>query len=588
MDKAAADKAAADKAATEKAAADKATADEAAADKATATAAVVPLPPPPHTGMTDLAEALWAHPRSRRIARECAVHPFLSGLFDGTLLLAHFNSYIAQDSYYLKAFQAAYVRGNQLAVETGDVSLASEFLQLACGVDDELKMHNAYVRELGIDVGAVQPLPATSAYVAFLGCHDAAHDARTQLMVLAATMTPCMRLYAFLGRTLADAHARDPSIAAARPAPYERWIAEYNTPDFEALAVTLETLLGKAAASVPDAQDLCERAYLRAMDLELEFFSAHAAAPTSTNAVRRALLAAAAVPPPRVLIVAGSDSGGGAGIQADIKACCAGGVFSMSAVTALTAQNTCGVLGVFPVPAGFVREQIRACIDDLGADVLKTGMLASADVVECIVAEVRRARMRRAHPALVVVADPVMVSTSGHALLDPSAVACVRETLLPVATILTPNLHEARLLLGMDEDAELESEGAMIQAAMQLLKLGPKWVLLKGGHGEGEGSLDVLVGGGPACDDGEGDVPVPVVKLLRSARIRTKHTHGTGCSLASSVAAGLAAGLTVPDAVEAAKDYVHGAIVHSAHLALGAGEQGPLNHMWSARGAVAW
>ena len=261
----------------------------------------------------------------------------------------------------------------------------------------------------------------------------------------------------------------------------------------------------------------------------------------------------------------------------------------MSAVTALTAQNTCGVLGVFPVPAGFVSEQIRACIDDIGADVLKTGMLTSADVVECVVAEVRRARMRRAHPALVVVADPVMVSTSGHALLDPSAVACVRDTLLPIATILTPNLHEARLLLEMDEDAELESEGAMIEAAMQLLKLGPQWVLLKGGHGDGEDSLDVLVGGVPACDDEERDnVPVPVVKLLRSARIRTKHTHGTGCSLASSIAAGLAAGLTVPDAVVAAKDYVHGAIVHSAHLALGAGEQGPLNHMWSARGAVAW
>jgi hydroxymethylpyrimidine/phosphomethylpyrimidine kinase len=255
----------------------------------------------------------------------------------------------------------------------------------------------------------------------------------------------------------------------------------------------------------------------------------------------------------RVLIIAGSDSGGGAGIQADIKAVTALGAFAMTAITALTAQNTLGVHGVLPVPLEFLRQQIAVVLDDLGADALKTGMLADSATIEAVCDEIT-ARV----PGLPLVADPVMVAKGGHALLVPEAAETLKRRLLPIATVLTPNLPEAEALCGF----AIADVGAMHQAAKELLALGPKAVLLKGGHLPGDEVVDLLATGAR-------------MEIFRDRRIDTRHTHGTGCTLASAVAAGLAQGLSLRDSVLRARAYVRAAI--AAAPGFGAGH-GPLNH----------
>ncbi|MEV4614826.1 bifunctional hydroxymethylpyrimidine kinase/phosphomethylpyrimidine kinase [Kitasatospora sp. NPDC049258] len=257
--------------------------------------------------------------------------------------------------------------------------------------------------------------------------------------------------------------------------------------------------------------------------------------------------------PPRVLTVAGSDSGGGAGIQADLKAMLALGVHGMSVITAVTAQNSLGVQGYWELPADAVRAQFRSVVDDIGVQAVKTGMLASVELVE-VVSELL------AGVGAPVVVDPVGVSKHGDALLVAEAVATVRERLLPVATLATPNLHEVTQLTGI----EVTGQHGMRPAAEALLELGPEWVLVKGGHLEGE-AADLLVG----SDGSE--------HWYRAPRYDNRHTHGTGCTLASSIAAELAKGAAVPEAVAAAKEYVTGAI--AAGFALGAGI-GPVDHGW--------
>jgi len=253
----------------------------------------------------------------------------------------------------------------------------------------------------------------------------------------------------------------------------------------------------------------------------------------------------------RVLVVAGSDSGGGAGIQADIKAITAMGAYAATAITALTAQDTEGVRAVHPVPLDFVALQIRMSLDDIGADCLKTGMLADAPTIEAVCDAL-------AGSGLPLVADPVMVATSGARLLDPSAVETLKRRLLPLATLLTPNLPEAEVLSGMAiPDAE-----AMTRAAELMLTLGVPAVLLKGGHLPGPVLRDVL-----ATEDG--------VEVFESPRIDTRHTHGTGCTLASAIAAGIAQGMPLRDAVARARAYVAAAIRAAPGLGRG---HGPLDH----------
>jgi len=255
----------------------------------------------------------------------------------------------------------------------------------------------------------------------------------------------------------------------------------------------------------------------------------------------------------RVLIIAGSDSGGGAGIQADLKAVTALGAFGMTAITALTAQNTLGVHGVLPVPLEFLRQQIAVVLDDLGADALKTGMLADRATIDAVCDEITA----RA-PGLPLVADPVMVAKGGHPLLVPEAAETLKHRLLPLAAVLTPNLPEAEALCGF----AIQDVRAMHEAAKALLALGPKAVLLKGGHLPGDEVVDLLATGAR-------------IEIFRDRRIQTRHTHGTGCTLASAVAAGLAQGMSLRDSVIRARAYVRAAI--AAAPGYGAGH-GPLNH----------
>ena len=254
--------------------------------------------------------------------------------------------------------------------------------------------------------------------------------------------------------------------------------------------------------------------------------------------------------PPRILIVAGSDSGGGAGLQADLKTVLALGGYGMTAVTALTAQNTLGVHEVLPVPAAFVRRQMRVVLDDLGADAIKTGMLKDADIIAAVADEL---------PAGVpVVVDPVMVAKGGAALLDPAAIDALRRLLLPRTTLLTPNLPEAEALLGI----AIDDLDGMKRAAEALLAFGPAAILLKGGHLPGETVHDVLV-------DRTG------LRVFSAPRIPSRHTHGTGCTLASALATGLGSGRPLAEAAARARDYVRDAIRAAPGFGRG---HGPLGH----------
>jgi hydroxymethylpyrimidine/phosphomethylpyrimidine kinase len=255
--------------------------------------------------------------------------------------------------------------------------------------------------------------------------------------------------------------------------------------------------------------------------------------------------------PGRVLIVAGSDSGGGAGIQADIKTVTALGGYAATAIAALTAQNTRGVFAVLDVPADFVVRQIEVVLDDIGADCIKIGMLHRPDVVEAVCGT-----LARLAPAIPVVVDPVMQAKGGQPLLEDAAVDVLRRRLVPMARVLTPNLPEAAALVA---EAGLPAE----TLARRLLDLGPAAVLLKGGHGEGPMLVDVLA---------EADRPV---ERFESPRLATAHTHGTGCTLASAIATGLAQGMGVRDAVVRARAYVREAIRTAPGLG---GGHGPLNH----------
>jgi hydroxymethylpyrimidine/phosphomethylpyrimidine kinase len=257
--------------------------------------------------------------------------------------------------------------------------------------------------------------------------------------------------------------------------------------------------------------------------------------------------------PPRVLTVAGSDSGGGAGIQADLKTMLALGVHGMSVVTAVTAQNSLGVQGAWELPVAAVRAQYRSVVDDIGVQAVKTGMLASAELVEAV------AELIGGTDAPAVV-DPVGISKHGDSLLAASALDSVRTKLLPVATVATPNLDEVAQLTGV----RVETEEDLRRAAAAVLSYGPKWALVKGGHLTGD-AVDLLTDGSEE-------------HWLRSPRYDNRHTHGTGCTLASAIASYLAKGQSVPEAVAAAKEYVTGAI--RGGFALGSGI-GPVDHGWA-------
>jgi hydroxymethylpyrimidine/phosphomethylpyrimidine kinase len=256
------------------------------------------------------------------------------------------------------------------------------------------------------------------------------------------------------------------------------------------------------------------------------------------------------------LTIAGSDSGGGAGIQADLKTFAAHGVFGTSAVTALTAQNTLGVQGVFEIPADFVGRQIDSIARDIGADAVKIGMISNAGIIEVVTAKIAE------YSLLPLVLDPVMVAKGGDSLLRDDAKEALIRILLPAATIVTPNLPEAEVLCGF----AISGIDDMHRAARAILALGPKAVVVKGGHlADRHESVDVFFDGKDFLE-------------FTAVRVKSKNTHGTGCTFSSAIAASLALGLPLREAVKSAKDYVSRIIAASVDLGIGHGH-GPMNHM---------
>jgi hydroxymethylpyrimidine/phosphomethylpyrimidine kinase len=258
----------------------------------------------------------------------------------------------------------------------------------------------------------------------------------------------------------------------------------------------------------------------------------------------------------RALTIAGSDSGAGAGIQADLKTFAAHGVYGTCAITAVTAQNTLGVVCWQALEADLVTAQIEAVVADIGADAVKIGMLANAAIAEAVAAAIRSLDLPQ------VVVDPVLIAKGGDRLLAEDAVGTIRSELLPLAHVVTPNIPEAEALTG----SSIHSLDDMRDAAMRILRLGPRVVLVKGGHAGGAESIDVCVTAAGSFE-------------IRGPRIDTPHTHGTGCTLSSAIAANLALGLPEREAIELAREYLDGAIRHAPGLG---GGHGPLNHFWRA------
>jgi len=254
------------------------------------------------------------------------------------------------------------------------------------------------------------------------------------------------------------------------------------------------------------------------------------------------------------MTVAGSDSGGGAGIQADLKTFAALGVHGTSVITALTAQNTLGVSGIYDLPASFVEAQFDAVASDIGVDAMKTGMLFNAEIIDAVCRKIRQYGLSK------VVIDPVMVATSGDLLLREDAIDAIKGRLLPLAMVVTPNLREAEVLAGL----RIQSDDDIREAARRIFNLGPRYVLVKGGHAKGE-AVDWLF-------DGDGFVP------YAAPRIETTNTHGTGCTLSAAIAALMAMGRTVPAAVAGAKQYISAAIQYAYPLGKG---HGPVNHLFA-------
>ncbi len=260
----------------------------------------------------------------------------------------------------------------------------------------------------------------------------------------------------------------------------------------------------------------------------------------------------------RVLTIAGSDSGGGAGIQADLKTISANGCYGLSVITALTAQNTVGVTGIFPVPVSFVEQQLETVLSDIGADAVKIGMLFSPELIIAVARQLEKFQIKN------IILDPVMIAQSGDKLLQADAVSALRKYLVPMAKVVTPNLPEASVLL----DRNIDQLDELHQAAKDICQFGCSSVLIKGGHLEGKDSDDCLY----ICDTDQ-------IHYFPAKRITTQNNHGTGCTLSSAIASNIAQGLDVANAVQAAKEYITGAIGAGADYVIGKGH-GPVHHFY--------
>ncbi len=458
------------------------------------------------------ADSLWQ--ADRDLAEACLRHPFVLGLADGALPAARYRAYVAQDAFFLGAFREAYGLAGARAADAAGRALYAE---LAAGVDAELALHRGQAERLGLDLAAVTPTDATLAYVEFL----LATAALRPEPYTAAAMLPCLRLYAWLGESLAP--KLDPR------SPYADWVRTYADPGFGALWRLLAPRLAGG-----DPSELA-RLHRRAMHLEHRFF----ASAWGGEAPGR---------PPVVLTIAGSDPSGGAGIQADLKTFQRAGVYGQAVVTLLTAQNTRGVQGVYLEQPSVVRAQLESVLSDLGAAAAKTGALGSAELVETVGEVLGRDPIDR------LVVDPVLVSKHGHDLADASVVAALRRVLVPRAALVTPNRFEATKLTGVAVDDTESAE----RAARCLLSDGARAVVVKDVPGL---SGDLLV------------TPLRALPFT-GPRIETPHRHGTGCTFSAAITAALAQSLDLEAAVERARD----TLLRALASAPGLGEVGPVNH----------
>ena len=464
------------------------------------------------------ADLCWQHDRD--LAAACLVHPFVRGLADGSLPTPRYRDYVAQDAFFLRAFAAAYALAGAGCQDAAGKAL---YGRLAQGVDDELRLHRQQAERLGIDLSRVVPGDATLAYTEFL----TATAATRPESCAAAAMLPCLRLYAWLGERLL------PQLAPTSP--YGDWVRTYADPGFAQLWQSLAPRLAGAERQGV-AHDELAALHRRAMHLEHRFF---AAAWGGEVPVRL----------PVALTIAGSDPSGGAGIQADLKTFHRHGVYGQSVVTLLTAQNTRGVQGVFVQSEDVVRAQLRSVVADLGAAATKTGAIGSAALVTAVADELAT------RPLGALVVDPVLVSKHGHALAGTDVAAALRQRLLPLADLVTPNRFEAEALVGI---AVVDRKSALA-AARAVLGTGARAVVVKdvpGLHG------DLLVG----ADGAEVELPSP--------RLLTPHRHGSGCTFSAAIAARLAHGDALATAVATASDFVCRAIASAPGL----GSVGPLNH----------
>ncbi|EER05669.1 phosphomethylpyrimidine kinase, putative [Perkinsus marinus ATCC 50983] len=482
-----------------------------------------------------VSERLWKE--NQDLARMSLHHPFVQGLGDGTLDSAAFQTYMAQDTLYLNG----YIRTLSYCIAKSDVTATGgDLLALLDGVGDELKAcHQHYID----NPDATGPEAACRKYVDFLLAIGQAADLGPSVVI--AAVIPCARLYAWIGKELTMGKE------ISEDHPFRRWLLSYSDEPINTSAKILESLLDKQIR--PGEFGEVAQAYRRAMELEYDFFDSFGGCLGRPSEGTMKI--------PTVLIVSGSDSGGGAGHQADLKTLEALGVYSTSALTSITAQNTKGVQQIQVVNEDIFAAQMNSVTSDFEVSVVKLGLVPTARQLEIVGEKLAE---------LPMVVDPVLVATSGDDLVAQKnaedVLAMYKERIFPRATIITPNVVEAERILGRKEISGVYEARAAAQA---LAQYGSKYVLLKGGHDETDPK---------ACRDVLYDREKDEFYEFTNRRIATINTHGTGCTLASAISAFMARGYPVPVAVERAIGYLHEVIVRSCGVPLGQGTNRPLVH----------
>lgn len=457
-------------------------------------------------------------------------YKFIQEMISGKLKQEDFVRYLQQDKIYLKEYTHDLF---ELADMMPDKEEADFFRQMAKeGIESENEMQTMLVKQFNIEP-CETPVRATLRYTSFLRRHTESKD----IPIVLAAVLPCYWVYNEAGKYILS-HKIDESN------PYKEWIATYGSPEFDDAVKYVVGLIDKAAESCSqEKQALMRRVFAEGCELELDFF---AISDASSNFKKY----------PTVMTIAGSDSGGGAGIQADIKAISANGCFATSAITAITAQNTLGVKEVEGLPVEIVESQIDAVLSDIGTNSIKIGMLHSSQIVEAVARTLAKYNIRD------IVLDPVMVSTSGHKLIEDSAIEMLRTKLIPLARVITPNIPEAEVLLG----ESISTQDSLPAAARRLSERYGVSVLLKAGHLVNDTLIDILY-----------NKETDEIVELPAPRVTTRNTHGTGCTLSSALAAHLARGSSLTEAARAAKAYINAAIVHGAEYQIGNGS-GPVCH----------